>query len=304
MSGHWPPDWEDQDEEFPGEADQLEPGAQARLAEVTAYLSSVPAPVLPDGIESRISAALAAEAAGRAAAGRAAATGAAATRADNTQADGATTSDHARTVGPAPALARGRRHRGGGGPRLRASRTLKTVGSLVVCLLLAGFGFFLSRGDQETSSSSSAAAPAAAAPAPSASSAESNFVVAESGTRYQPASLAAQVRARLAASGGTRSGSVNVPGPDSSSAAASSGISSALGSAPSAGLRGCVLRLTGGALPRLVDRATYQGEAAYIIAGSSRVWVAGLGCTAADTEVIASVPLAGLPGESPRPSIG
>ncbi len=187
---------------------------------------------------------------------------------------------------------------------LGSSRTLKTVGSLVVCLLLAGFGFFLSRGAQQTSSSGSAAAPAAAAPAPSASSAESNFVVAESGTRYQPASLAAQVRARLAASGGARSGSVNVPGPRSSSAAAPSGISSALGSAPSAGLRGCVLRLTGGALPRLVDRATYQGEAAYIIASSSRVWVAGLGCTAADTEVIASVPLAGLPGESPRPSIG
>ena len=124
MSGHWPPDWEDQEEEFPGEADQLEPDAEARLAEVTAYLSSVPAPVMPDGIESRISAALAAEAAGRAAAGRGAvtgtaATGAAATRADSaTQADGATTSDHARPVGPAPALARVRRHRGGGGPRL------------------------------------------------------------------------------------------------------------------------------------------------------------------------------------------
>jgi hypothetical protein len=295
MSGHWPPEWDDQEEEFPGEADQLEPAAQARLTEVTAYLSSVPAPVLPDGIESRISAALAAEAAGRAAA----------TQADSaTQADGATASDHPRAVGPAPALARVRRHRGGGGPRLRASRTPMTVGSLVVCLLLAGFGFFLSRGAPETASSSSAAAPAAAAPAPSANSAESNFVVAESGTRYQPASLAAQVRARLAASGGTRSGSVHVPGPDSSSAAASGGISSALGSAPSPGLRGCVLRLTGGALPRLVDRATYQGEPAYIIASSSRVWVAGLGCTAADTEVIASVPLGGLPGESPRPSIG
>jgi hypothetical protein len=58
------------------------------------------------------------------------------------------------------------------------------------------------------------------------------------------------------------------------------------------------LRLTGGVLPRLVDRATYQGEAAYIIAGSNRVWVVGLGCTAAKTELIASVPLAGLPGTS------
>ena len=93
MSGHWPPDWEDQEEEFPGEADQLEPDAEARLAEVTAYLSSVPAPVMPDGIESRISAALAAEAAGRAAAGRGAVTGTAATGAAATRADSATQAD-------------------------------------------------------------------------------------------------------------------------------------------------------------------------------------------------------------------
>jgi hypothetical protein len=65
-----------------------------------------------------------------------------------------------------------------------------------------------------------------------------------------------------------------------------------------AGLRGCVLRLTDGTLPRLVDRATYQGKAAYIIAGPTRVWVVGLGCTAAKTELITSVPLAGLPGTS------
>ena len=222
-----------------------------------------------------------------------------------TQADGATTSDHARPVGPAPALARVRRHRGGGGPRLGSSRTLKTVGSLVVCLLLAGFGFFLSRGARAdvVLRARLPRRPRQHRPRRRAQLNRTSWSPrAAPGIRQ--ASLAAQVRARLAASGGARSGSVNVPGPRSSSAAASSGISSALGSAPSAGLRGCVLRLTGGALPRLVDRATYQGEAAYIIASSSRVWVAGLGCTAADTEVIASVPLAGLPGESPRPSIG
>jgi hypothetical protein len=65
---------------------------------------------------------------------------------------------------------------------------------------------------------------------------------------------------------------------------------------PSPTLRGCVLHLTGGAPPRLVDRATYQGEPAYVVASSSRVWVVGLGCTAAKTELIGSVALAGLRG--------
>ena len=64
----------------------------------------------------------------------------------------------------------------------------------------------------------------------------------------------------------------------------------------SAALRGCVLHLTGGVAPRLVDRATYQGEPAYVIASSTRVWVVGLGCTAAKTELVVSVALAGLPG--------
>ncbi len=57
-----------------------------------------------------------------------------------------------------------------------------------------------------------------------------------------------------------------------------------------------MLHLTGGVAPRLVDRATYQGEPAYVIASSTRVWVVGLGCTAAKTELVVSVALAGLPG--------
>jgi hypothetical protein len=54
--------------------------------------------------------------------------------------------------------------------------------------------------------------------------------------------------------------------------------------------------LTGDVPPRLVDRATYQGEPAYVIASSTRVWVVRLGCTAAKTELIVSAALAGLPG--------
>jgi hypothetical protein len=292
MSGHWPPEWEDPEEEFPEEADQsdatvLAEAGEARLSEVGAYLASVPVPALPDAVEARINAALAAEAAG------------------------------SRPLGPAPAQARVRRHslrrhslrrHSGGGrpPRGFLRRPVVAVGSLVVCLLLAGLGFTLSRGstpEPESSSSapagsgfaagsssagsSSAGSRAAGAPgvvpAASASSSspstlgpqnagsESSFLVTASGTNYQRATLIGQVHARSASS-------------------------TSVGAAPSVALRGCVLHLTGGALPRLVDRATYQDEPSYVIASSTRVWVVGLGCTAAKTELIVSVALAGLPG--------
>ena len=65
MSGHWPPEWEDQEEEFPEGANQLDAEAEAQLSEVAAYLASVPVPVMPDTVETRISAALAVEAATR-----------------------------------------------------------------------------------------------------------------------------------------------------------------------------------------------------------------------------------------------
>ena len=309
MSGHWPPEWEDSEDEFPQETDQLDPDTVARLSAVTAYLSSVPAPTLPDAFEARISAALATEAAERAASG---------------PADDATPAVAARTLEPASTRTRRGRHHGGGGPR-RASRALLTSGSVVaVCLVLVGFVVLLSR-SASTSSSSSAVAGAAGGSNSSAASSSgagsssaagtsavpnlpgpantefggnvSNFTVTTSGTKYQAATLAAQVRARLAASGiMTQAPSASAPAASASSSALAGSSSS--GAPVPTGLRGCVLRLTGGVLPRLVDRATYQGEAAYIIAGSNRVWVVGLGCTAAKTELIASVPLAGLPGTS------
>jgi hypothetical protein len=93
------------------------------------------------------------------------------------------------------------------------------------------------------------------------------FGVIASGTKYQSATLVAQVRTELAASRGKTT------------------------SPPGQALRGCVLRLTGGESPQLVDRATYQGEPAYIIVGATKVWVAGRGCTAGNPELIASAPL-------------
>ncbi len=298
MSEHWPPEWDDpeEEEEFPGPAGQSDPTVlaedrEAQLSAVAAYLASVPVPALPDAVESRISAALTAEAAAR---------------------------PRLPVPLPAPARARGRRRRAGGHRRPSQGRRLGdflrrpavNVGLLVVCLGLAGLGFALAQGGGQESFSSSVAAGSAAVPSPtaanaagssaarssatSASSASSasgaveagprassasapdagsaTFSVTASGTRYERATLAEQVRARVA------------------------GSPVSLGATSGAALRGCVLHLTGGVAPRLVDRATYQGEPAYVIASSTRVWVVGLGCTAAKTELVVSVALAGLPG--------
>jgi len=281
MSGHWPPEWEDPEGEFPEGAGELDTEAEARLSEVAAYLASVPAPALPEAVEARISAALAAEATARA--------------------DRAASADGSRRLGPRRTLARVRRHRGRDGSRRRFRLRPQVVGgSLLTCLLLVVLGFALSHADFSSSSSSSPAAagssaagssaaagaekPAAAssaAGAPGPENAGSPFVVTASGTRYQQATLAGQVRSRLAANG------VQATVPAASASATS------VAAAPSPALRGCVLHLTDGVIPRLVDRATYQGEPAYVIASSSRVWVVGLGCTAAKPELVASVPLAG-----------
>lgn len=304
MSGDWPPEDEFPEDEFPEEADQLDAETEARLSVVTAYLASVPAPVLPEAVAARISAALAAEAAARAGDGGQSEVPAPVGSAAPGTAEPA---DDARTLPPAPARARVRRHRrGGGGRRALRSRPLVVVGSVVVCLILAGLGYGLSHDSGSPAASSSLsiasgsagksnAAGAPEAPAGSGSSAAGasgaagvSFVVTASGTGYHAATLAAQARARLAASS---PGSVRVPGPSSAPAAGPGSLTAGPASTPAAALRGCVARLTGGLAPRLVDRATYQGKPAYIIVGSTKVWVVGLNCTAGNEELIASVPL-------------
>lgn len=266
------------------------------LSEVTAFLASAPTPALPDAVEARISAALAAEAAARAGGGG--------------QPGAPAPADDARTLRPAAARARAGRHqRAGGSRRVLRSRPL-AVAATVFCLALAGLGYGLSLGGgppvapsaSPASSASSAAAAAggtvgqsraaaagpevpASKPASSSSAAGPSgvsFSVTASGTRYQAATLAAQARARLA----TGPDAVTVPGPSrpGSAPAAASG-------APGGALRGCVSHVTGGLSPRLVDRATYQDKPAYIIVGATKVWVVGLGCTAGDPELIVAVPL-------------
>jgi hypothetical protein len=318
MSEHWPPEWEDPEEEFPGEADQLDAtvlasGGEARLSEVAAFLASVPAPALPGAVEARISAALAAEAATRtdhatpaaasASASASPAVGSAsAASPDGRASTGPASADGSRKLGPSRVRPRVRRHSGSGRPRREFRvRPQLAAGSLIVCLVLAGLGYAISLGSGPQSSySSSAGAPAAGSGAESASSAagpaavpsagaaprpettagpEASFAVTVSGTEYTQTTLAEQVRIQLGASGGQETFG-----------------QSASGAGPSQALQGCVLHLTNGAVPRLVDRAIYQGEPVYVIASSTHVWVVGLACTAAKTELIESVPLAGLPG--------
>jgi hypothetical protein len=334
MSGHWPPEWEDPEEESPEETDQLDAtvlaaGGEARLSEVAAFLASVPAPALPDAVEARISAALTAEAATRA---DQAASAAAPTAAADSAAFAASSSapvspaaasapagpasasaDRSRKLGTSRVRPRARRP-GSGRPRREFRVPPKmAAGTLIACLLFAGLGYAISRSGPQSSYSTSAGAPAAGTSAEGASSAaassaagaasvpstgaaaprpattarpEAGFAVIMSGTKYTQATLAEQVRTRLAANGGQQTSEPKVPAASATSA----------GAGPSQALQGCVLHLTDGAVPRLVDRATYQGQAAYVIASSSHVWVVGPGCTEAKTELVASVPLAGLPG--------
>jgi hypothetical protein len=188
----------------------------------------------------------------------------------------------------------------------------------VCCLILAGFGFLATRIGGSSSSSSEAASsvPSAAASAeqrPDAgaaapadgsgggkqpehaadepTSAQGGFVVYSTGTSYEQSTLAAQVgRTSLEFSELNPAATASVP---ASAGEPSASSSSAGYRAPTAQLSGCVAAVTNGARPDLVDEATYDGIPAYIIAVPTEVWVVDRGCSAANTELIARVPLKG-----------
>ena len=295
MSREWPSGWEDP-EDVELDAEELDAETGVRLSEVAAFLTAVPAPVLPGAIESRIVAALAAESAARA---------------ENFTTDPAPRSpepDRSRTLGPAPARARVRRHR-----RL-SLRPAQVSGALLACLLFVGLGFVVSLSHGASSSSSAASAASSAAASSEAGprmgySSDSTgqsaagsvaspprFALTRSGTDYQQATLAGQVRQVIAANEKAARTAVPSPGTPSSgpasTPAASASATQPYGlSALTPSLRDCVVHFTGGEAPRLIDRASYEGTPAYVIASASYVWVVGLGCTAAHPDLIASAPL-------------
>jgi hypothetical protein len=322
LEGHWPPDWEDPDgedlaaklsgDEQP-DTGHLDQGVLAEhLAEVSSALASVPMPTLPDAFALRIGAAIAAEAA---------------TRTPNTAAAGGSATARSREAGARRAARlRGTSRASGPGDSRPPGKWRKRLVSpavmapLLICLVLGGFGYLFTRigGTSSSSSIASSAAgtassplnrtvegsvaphgaslPAAVAPEKGASAlsgAQQGFAVTETGTRYAAATLATQVHDQLALAQGASTPSA---GPSAAASASASSASSAGVAVASKALMGCVDRLTGDARPSLVDRATYAGKPAYIIAVPGRVWVVGLGCTAANTELVTTTALTGLSG--------
>jgi hypothetical protein len=224
--------------------------------------------------------------------------------------------------GPARSRPDGRRR------RLRMPSPQASGWLVLCCLLIAGFGFLVTHSSGSSSSSSAdTAAPAASAPsfagasephaangglgpdnanqeptASAGSNAPTGFLYIKSGTAYRASTLATQVQVVLTEHVNASQGSVTPAASSSASepmASASSSSTSASGTSgvggypPSAGLAGCVSQVTDGVTPSLVDKATYNGKPAYIIALPSQVWVVGLGCTEAHTDVIARVLLKG-----------
>jgi hypothetical protein len=254
-----------------------------QLAAVTTVLASAPEPAMPDAVESRIMAALATEAA------------LVTVTPHDTEAAHDTAAKRDTALHPVGGDGGGSRRRPGGGrsgPGNRWLRPAVLASAAAACLVLFGgvYGIaHLSSGSSSSSAASSAAGSAAAgsessplagaqAPGthtrlePADSAPAAAFAVTASGTNYQSATLAQQVRAQLARPAKTAA----LPAAEA---------------APSAQLSACVLHLTGQMRPSLVDRATYQGKPAYVIAVTNWAWVVGTGCTASNPELIASVGL-------------
>ncbi|MBV9382138.1 MAG: hypothetical protein JOY82_18990 [Streptosporangiaceae bacterium] len=261
----------------------------ARLAEVSTALASVPAPSLPDPVAARISMALAAEASARAPAGSPIAA-----------------TDHAASAGAGNSqrvvTRRDRRHgspiRGRGAPGGRWPRPVRPamlVPAAAVFLLLAvGGGLLLSRPGAPSRQSAPSAArapaigmsphgglvqpgpdhmspttPANGSPsiaASGASGAANLVVVIASGADYRRGTLRSQVETQLRK-------------PRRATSIASPSLSA------------CALEVTGGTPPVFVDAARYQSRPVYVIVTHLRAWVVGTGCTAASPDVITSVPL-------------
>ena len=193
MSGQWPPEWEDPDDERPdaGLPDGHRPDdghSDLELSEVTSFLASVHSPALPASFEARISAAIAAEAAARAAsepraaaepAGPLTAAAGAGDAKDTDRSGNPEEFSPAATAGGRTTPARRRPRRGwrgsrsaaaasgpggsrpgGGRRRLRMPSMQAASWTLVCVLVLAGFGFLVTRSGGSSSSSQAESSPA------------------------------------------------------------------------------------------------------------------------------------------------
>ena len=247
-------------------------GLSDQLAEISALLAAVPAPVMPDAVAQRLESVLAAEAVQRVSSERAVGDG-------------------------VPDRAAGSPPRRRWDFRLVALRVLAPAAAVV---LLAAGGYGLTRiGASSTSSQAAssgvasaassaqgraAAVPSASAPsrsreAPANIEAPAKLGVVTSGTDYQPATLAPVLERELRLHSGA---TVSVP------------------DLTPASLRGCVLRVASGVHPLTllwVEKAHYQGQPAIVIVARSgyhdAAWVAASGCSASSDHVLATKTLPG-----------
>jgi hypothetical protein len=213
-----------------------------------------------------------------------------------------------------------------GGRRRRFRMPSPAVGGpLVVLLIIAGFALVFSQlgGSSATYSGTSGLASGATASSAAssatrmadggsfgasapkhenqsgASTRKLSFSVTESGASFHQSTLVTQVREQLdALLGPAATPAASSSASTAASAPAPSAVSSASSTSPATvtarpAFAGCVAVLTHGVTPTLVDKGTYDGIPAYIIAIPSRVWVVRLGCTAADPMQITSASLSG-----------
>lgn len=235
----------------------------AGLSAVSVLLAAISSPAMPDAVAQRLSGALAAEAAARS----------------------GTVVASARPVSESFHLAervRGVTSR----PRWRgltspvAARVF--AAAAVVCLLTVG-GYTLAR---LTVHGTPAPSPHFLLPSgPQASIYRSpglpgplpEFTVVRSGTDYQPARLAAQIDAELGRVHSPRVGETEY--------------------APSTRQDDCILRVTGGTKPTLVDVADYAGHPAMVIALDAvgtqigQAWVVGPTCSADNSDILTHIEL-------------
>ena len=247
-------------------------GLSDQLAEISALLAAVPAPVMPDAVAQRLESVLAAEAVQRVSSERAVGDG-------------------------VPDRAAGSPPRRRWDFRLVALRVLAPAAAVV---LLAAGGYGLTRiGASSTSSQAAssgvasaassaqgraAAVPSASAPsrsreAPANIEAPAKLGVVTSGTDYQAATLAPLLERELRLHGGA---TVSVQ------------------ELTPASLRGCVLRVASGVHPLTllwVEKAHYQGQPAIVIVARSgrddAARVIASGCSASSDHALAMMTLPG-----------
>jgi len=256
----------------------------AHLAGVTALLATTTAPPMPDTLNARIEAALAAEAAAR-----------------------STVTAAAPATAAGTARGAGRRGASPGPVRTRLMLRVATVGAAVAVIAGGGYGVAqLLSGSRSFNTGAASGAGSAArkgaipgmsagsfhpasGPLAAPSGAAAAGRVVSSGTSYQRATLGAQASAVLTRLGPNAHAAARRP--TGQAAAPQNQTASRFPD-----LRACIAHVAGAQHPLLADMARYQGHPALILVlpgppGTLRAVVVAQGCTATRAHILATAPL-------------